>query len=534
MAPPDPAIECGGETLPPDLPAGTLTAGPVAAAASGGQSYGQILKSSVLIGGSSAINVGLGIVRSKAMALLLGPAGFGLMGLYTSIANLAQSIAGMGVNGSGVRQIAAAVGSGDTARIARTATVLRRTSVALGLLGAVSLVGLSVPISRLTFGSGEHAVAVALLSLAVLFRIVSDGQGALVQGLRRISDMARIAVYGGLLATAATIALVYLFRDQGVVPSLIATALATLVFTWWFSRKRAEAVPMAGAEVRLEARALLELGFAFMASGMLTMGAAYAVRLFLVRRIDTGAAGLYQSAWTLGVLYVGFILQAMGADFYPRLTAVIRDRAHCNRLVNEQAQISLLLAGPGVIATLTFAPLVLVLLYSRAFAEAAGILRWICMGAALQVISWPIGFIVVAEGRQAIFFGTELAYTVVHVGLAWVLVATLGVDGAGVAFFLSYVFHVFLIYAVVRNLTGFRWSAGNRRLGAIFLALIAVVFFAFVAFDFWIATAVGVVALVASTVHSIRTLVRLVPRDRLPRPFLRLLGWARIAPPWRD
>ena len=48
-----------------------------------------------------------------------GPAGFGLFGLYGSIAVLTQSIAGMGINSSGVRQIAEAVGSGDKARIAR-------------------------------------------------------------------------------------------------------------------------------------------------------------------------------------------------------------------------------------------------------------------------------------------------------------------------------------------------------------------------------------------------------------------------------
>ena len=74
--------------------------------------YGQILKSSALIGGSSVLNIGIGIVRTKAMAVLLGPAGFGLMGLYGSIADLAVSIAGMGVNSSGVRQIAEAAGFG--------------------------------------------------------------------------------------------------------------------------------------------------------------------------------------------------------------------------------------------------------------------------------------------------------------------------------------------------------------------------------------------------------------------------------------
>src|SRR4030095_7532859 len=118
-------------------------------------SSGQILKSSALVGGSSAVNIALGIVRTKAMALLLGPAGFGLFGLYGSIQNLTQSIAGMGINSSGVRQIAEAKGSGDKQRIAQTAAVLRRTSLVLGLLGATFLLLFSRQISTLTFGSRD-------------------------------------------------------------------------------------------------------------------------------------------------------------------------------------------------------------------------------------------------------------------------------------------------------------------------------------------------------------------------------------------
>src|SRR5208283_1417758 len=109
------------------------------------------------------------------------------------------------------------------------------------------------------------------------------------------------------------------------------------------------------AQVRDEAAGLLKLGFAFMASGLLTLGAAYAIRVLVVHKLGLAAAGLYQSAWTLGGLYVGFILQSMGADFYPRLTAIAGDDRECNRLVNEQAQVSLLLAGPGIIGTLTLA-----------------------------------------------------------------------------------------------------------------------------------------------------------------------------------
>jgi PST family polysaccharide transporter len=520
------------QTPEPETPASVASPAVPKAKATGGNTYGQIVKSSIVIGGSSVLEVAIGIVRTKATALLLGPAGFGLMGLYTSILNLAQSTAGMGINSSGVRQIAAAVGTGDRQRVGFTASVLRRASVALGLFGGLLLVILARPISKLTFDSYEYVVPVALLSLALLFRVVSDGQRALVQGLRRIPELAKITVYGGLVGTVVGIALVYVFRERGVVPTLIAINGATLLFSWWFCRReRLEDPPVSLSEVGEEASALLKLGFAFMASGMLTMGAAYAIRIMIVREIGFEAAGFYQSAWTIGGLYVGFILRAMGADFYPRLSTVVADRAECNRLVNEQAEVSLLLAGPGIIGTLALAPLVIPLLYSSAFGPAVEVLRWICLGATLQVITWPIGFIIVAEGRQGLFFWSEFAYTLLYMVMAWAFVRFQGLNGAGMAFFASYILHWLIVYPIVRRLTGFAWSRTNTRIGLGFLLVIGIVFGSHYVLPFWLATTVGAVALVLNAVYSARILVRLVSTDRVPRQVRRLRVLARIAPP---
>jgi enterobacterial common antigen flippase len=518
------------EIIAPAL--GAAEAGLAASSCERPRSYSQILKSSALIGGASVLKIGLGIVRAKAMAVLLGPAGFGLMGLYSSIADLTQSIASMGINSSGVRQIAAAVGSGETARIAQTAMVLRRTARVLGVLGGLLLIVFCRQVSFLTFGTYERAGAVAWLSLAVLFGSIAGGQTALIQGMRRISDLAMMGVLGALFGTVMSIPLVYFFREQGVVPSLISVAAMAILTSWWYSRKvEVQAPAMTGIQVKQEAAALLKLGFAFMASGILMMGAAYAIRIMVVRKLGLEAAGLYQSAWTLGGLYVGFILQAMGADFYPRLTAVAKDDQECNHLVNEQAQVSLLLAGPGVIATLTFAPLVIALFYSARFGEAVPILRWLCFGTVLQVIAWPMGFIVLAKGAQKIYFWTELTAAVVQVVLAWFLVAKFGLAGAGAAFFGLYVWHGLLIYLVVRRLSGFRWSAATRRMGFFLLCLIASVFSGFYVFPFWLANLLGIAATLVSGVYSLRMLLHLVSSDRIPHPVRRLLVWLRFAPP---
>lgn len=492
-------------------------------------SYGQILKSSVVIGGSQVASIAIRVIRTKVIAMLLGPSGFGLFGLFGSIDDLTYSVAGMGINSSGVRQIAEASGSGNKERMAHTAAVLRRTSVVLGLLGAVLLLLFARPISRVTFGATGYVGGVSILSLSVLFRLISGGQSALIQGMRRIADLAKMNVLGALFGTCVTIPVVYFFRVKGVVPSLVAVSAMMILTSWWYSHKIDMPVCRVRlSQVRREASALLRLGSAFMASGLMMMGVAYLVRIIILRKVGFEATGLYQAAWTLGGLYVGFILQAMGADFYPRLTAVSNDDAECNRLANEQTLVGLLLAGPGVIATLTFAPLVIALFYSAKFAAAVEVLRWISLGVMLRVITWPMGFIIVAKGRSGLFFCTELAWTIFTITFTWLGVKSIGLTGAGIAFFSAYIFHGLLVYPIVRRIAGFRWSRENKRTGTLFLSLVALVFISFYKFPMSVACSLGALAAISTVAYSARVLFKLISLDSIPDPVRKLI--ARFSP----
>ena len=497
-----------------------------------GSSYAQILRSSALMGGTSLLNLLVGIVRMKVMALLLGPSGVGLMGAYAAIADLARSVAEMGINQSGVRQMAEADSSGDVQRVARTATVLRRVAVLLGLVGVCVLALFATPVAELSFGSARHSHDVALLGLAVLFSIVAGGQAALLQGLRRIADLARMTALGAALGTLASIPIVYLLREDGVVPALVAGAgISALISTWYGRKLRIRAPAMPFVDVREDALALLRLGLAFMTSGLLMMGAAYAVRVFVLRETGLEGAGFFQAGWTLGGLYVGFILQAMATDFYPRLVAHIHDHRSSNRLVNEQARVSLLLAGPGVIATLVLAPPLTTLLYSAGFANAIEVLRWICIGTALRVITWPMGYLIVAKNRQGIFIGAELAWTIVNVGLSWVLVTRYGVAGAGMAFFGSYVFHALLVYPIVRHMTGFSWARDNVGAMLLFVSLAGTTFLGFMLLPPVAAYSLGISLLIVSAVQSVRSLMSLAGGAHIPNRVLRLLSILRFARP---
>ncbi|WP_223217155.1 O-antigen translocase [Rhizobium cauense] len=477
----------------------------------------------MLIGGSSAINVIFSIVRNKAMAILLGPEGIGVMALYNSIVDISQTVAGVGISASGVRQIAA-VSSEETGRIAEVAAVLRRVSILLGVAGAALLLMLSAPVAQLTFGNSQYTLGVMVLSLAVAFQVAAGGRVALVQGMRNISGLAWMSVLGGLFSVLIGVPIIYLLGEPGIAISLVAAAIASFATSWWFSRKiEIPRVSLSTRRALQETSALLRLGIIFMASGFLTMGSAYAIRLIVSSESGLHAAGLYQAAWSLGGLYAGFILQAMGTDFYPRLTAVAQDNEECNRLVNEQTEISILLAGPGLIATLTLAPAIMALFYSSAFQGAVDILRWICLGMMLRIVAWPIGFIVLAKGAKAIFFWSEVAAAIVHVGLAWLCVPAFGAAGAGFAFFGLYVWHSVLMYFVARRFTEFRWSPANRKLIAAYLPVSTLVFAAFQFLPLWQATTLGLVVAILVGLLSLRMVASLLPQHTLPKAIRPLL-----------
>ncbi|WDR06242.1 O-antigen translocase [Devosia rhodophyticola] len=489
--------------------------------------YGNILKSTSLIGASSVISMALSVVRLKVLAVLLGPAGVGLFGLYYVVIELCANLASFGIQSSGVRQVAVATSSGDLVKVAKIARVLKLSSIVLGIVGAILVALLAVPISTLTFGTAGRASAVALLGLAVLLRILSGAPTAIIQGNRRIGDLARMTVVGAVLNTVAAIPLVYFFGEAGIVPSLLALGLTSWIAALWYCRKiHLPKVKLTRPEFSREASALLKLGFAFMASGFLTVGAAFVIRILVVQQSGVDAAGNYQAAWALGGIYIGFILQAMGTDFFPRLSAISADNVACNRSVNEQARVSILLAGPGLLGTLALAPLVITVFYSAQFADAVPLLRWFCLGMLLRVISWPMGFIVLAKGAQKMFFWTEVAAATVHVGLAWLLLGTFGLAGAGIAFVGLYVWHAILIYVLVRRMSGFRWTRDNLILGTLFLGLTISVLLVVELAPFWPGLAIAIAGTLLGCWISATQLIGLVPQKWIPsqlRPLIYFL-----------
>ena len=152
------------------------------------------------------------------------------------------------------------------------------------------------------------------------------------------------------------------------------------------------------------------------------------------------------------------VLNAMGADFYPRLTATANDNSTMNRLVNEQIEMGLLIAFPGVLAVLALAPLALQILYSGAFVSATEIIRWQILGVVLRVVSWPVGYVQLAKGKGKVFVATETINAAVGLLCLFISLRLWKLEGIGISVALAGFIMTFYYFIIGRWLSGFTFS----------------------------------------------------------------------------
>ena len=441
-----------------------------AAALPADSSHRQILKSSAIIGGASVINIALGLVRTKIAALVLGPAGVGLIGLFQNLVQTASNLAAFGLGTAGTRQIAAAIG--DPAALARARSALLGGSLALALIGGSATWLLREPLARWALDDPAQAQTIGWLALGVTLAVLGGAQVALLIGLRRIGDAAAITIGSAVAGTFAGASAVYFAGEDGIAAFVIAPlAAAWLVGAYFVYRlPRAEGGKPAPAAVRAEFRALLGAGAAFLVAGVGTTLAQLVARALIQHRLGAAAVGQFQASWMISIVYVGFVLQAMGADYYPRLTEAIGRREEAHRMIDEQSEVALLLSAPVLLGTLGAAPWIIPLLYAHAFAPAAEILRWQILADLLKIASWPLGYVLLARGEARTFMVGELAASGVLIGALWLLLPIVGLPASGIAVLIAYALYLPALLVIVRLRAGYRWS---RHVAGLFVAVLA-------------------------------------------------------------
>jgi PST family polysaccharide transporter len=480
------------------------------------------------VGSAKSVAILISIFKMKALAVLLGPSGVGLLSIFDSLKNMVQRVAGLGMGSSGVREIAAA--RDKKGALSSVRRVLFLAHILQGLVALLGVWILREVIATWLFGDDTRSFAVGLVGLAILLSLLASAQTALLQGLRKIGDLSKVTVIGSLFGAIVGLCAVWFYGEDGLIWFVLAQPMASVCVAFYCIRGLPKISPRGPtlAETWSIWKPMAKLGVAFMLGGLLTTFTLLIVRGIISQKMGLEAAGHFAAAWGITMTYLGFLLGAISADYYPRLCEVINDRNSASRLINDQAQLAVSIGGPLLLLLIGLAPWVISLLYSQEFQPAVSLLQWQTVGNFFKLTSWSLSFSIVAAARPVAHFFLQLSFNAVFLAIVLLGLPLVGLELTAYAFVLGYIVYFIAAYAFARKIIDFRWQPLSLRLLAIHMVC-AFIILGFAEFYPLSAAILSVVLAIATSLLGVRiVLIKIGPEGRVVSRFVRFykrIGW---------
>ena len=469
-------------------------------------SYRHILKYTGIFGGVQGLNVLIGLVRTKLVAILLGPSGMGLASLFNTTVGFVSQATNLGLPISAVRQMSELYDRGDQEAINHFVKVIRGWSLLTALVGMLVCVAIGPFLSQTTFAWGDHSLHFMLLSPAVGMMAITGGETAILKGMRKLGSIAIIQVLAVVAALAISVPVYYVFGESGIVPVIVMMAFATMVLTLKQSLKLIP-LRLRGAKGMLgEGMEMVRLGVAFTLAAVIGTASEMLIRSYLNVTGDLDILGLYNAGYMLTITYAGMVFSAMEADYYPRLSAVQHDIEATNETVNRQMKVSLLLISPMLAALIIALPLLVPMLFSGKFLPVVGMAQVAALAMYMKVLTLPVAYITLARGYSLSYLFLESCYFVVFVVLIIVGYQYWGLFGTGLAITLAHVFEYVLVNGYAYKKYGYRSSATVYGYAIVQVALGLLAYILTLVADGYLYWSIGALIVILSGLLSLKAL----------------------------
>lgn len=415
-------------------------------------SYRQIAKYIIAFGGVHGLNVLISLVRNKIVSSLLGPAGLGLISLYQSGLTLVQNATNFGIAQSGVRTIGQAYteeneGKTITRELQDAIMLIRSWSVVAAVFGMLVCIIFAPGLSYMSFrdtpstwGEGIFkGLDFIMLAPIVGLVAISSGELAVLKAVRKLKKVATLSVLTTFLALVISTPIFYIWRQEGIIPSLLLTAILQMVITICYSYSSYPLKLAINKEFLRKGGDMIKLGMAFIIAGILGSGAEFAIRAFINVESDEAMVGLYNAGYMMAVTYAGMAFAALESEYFPRLSTLCKDnnKKEIKLTIMRQIKVSLMLIIPMVVVLIPLLPYIIPLLFSSKFVDAVPMAQITLIAMITRAITLPIEYLPLAKGDSKSYLLLESIYDIVLIACVCLLFHYYGIVGTGIAIVLA-------------------------------------------------------------------------------------------------
>jgi len=441
------------------------------------KAYQQILKTTSLFGGVQFFTILISIVRTKLIAVFIGPAGMGIIALLNSTLSVISGLSGLGIETSAVKNISEKYKNQDVNTISITVKIIKKIVFYTGIFGMLLTILFSKTLSIIAFGDCGQTYSFVFLAITVLFKQLSTGQLAVLQGLRQMRFLAKANLYGNLFGLLFSVPFYYFLKIDAIIPTIIITSFSALIFSFYYSNKiKFEKEKITNEIFLIELKSIVKLGFMLTISSVLTLLSTYLIQIYIGKSGGLEQVGFYNAGFTLLNSYVGIIFVAMSTDYFPKLAAINSDNEKVRISVVQQAFISVLIITPIIVLFLSFISIIIELIYTAKFNVIIPMVCFGILGMLFRAVSWAMGFILIAKGDSKMFIKTAIGFNILSLIMNVLGYYFYGLEGLGFSFCVYFLFHFIGLKIITKSRYNFYFEKDFYRIYFICFAICAISF----------------------------------------------------------
>jgi len=395
---------------------------------------------------TSVACMGIGAIVTKIIAVNYGPVG---LGFYAQIRNICQWLTitfSLNGNNSLIRLVARADSRNEQNNVISTVFAVNIVSSLLAI--AVTLAFHSKFFE--SFGVGEYEKYLVTIIIVALMGMFSGYFLSIINGLKRIYVLSGIQITAAITALICCYPLFTFFEQDGLVYLLSVNFSVVLILSFAYLKFIGAIPGLTRALITSFRKRVLRIhlqhSLTLLLTGIVGSSTPLLLRTIYISYGGSSLGGLYESAWTLCMMYIMLLLSSFGTYYLPTL-APISEPVERSKCVNNFLMLSLPIAVAVIATMIVLRQEVIAILYSKEFTRSGDIVRWMLIGDFFKVTSWVYGMLLLAYSDKSLFLVTEVLFNIIIVIVTYLLIDTT-IEAVGMAFLLSNILYLVLVVVV--------------------------------------------------------------------------------------
>ena len=380
-------------------------------------------------------------VVAKLIAVVGGPATFGIVGQFQSFVSLLQLSNG-GIVSSGVTKYSAEYSEAPD-KLSKLANTALKFGFAASIMTGIFVVIFSKFLSAYIFQSLEYRWILVAFGLTLFGYTFNQIVLSIFNGLNQMKKYAAISIIGAVLSVILIGWLGYLFSTQGVLLAFILSQVILFGVGLFFLKKTPIRLQLFAPSIdRVQLKQLLSFSLMSVTSVIATPMAQLFLRNYVAVHSSWAEVGHWQAMVRISDAYlmiITMIISTYALPKYARISCNKELATEISHLFKRLIPIAVGMAG-GIYILKKY---IILILFSPEFLVMKPLFLYQLIGDVFKISSWIMANVMVAKAKIKVYIALEIIFTVSFVLLSVLFFQHSGIKGLSMAFCLNYIGYFF-------------------------------------------------------------------------------------------